>query len=125
MRILLDTHIFLWLLAGDPRFNAPARAWINGADKVLVSSASVWEIAIKVGQGKLSVNLDEVIAEIAANGFEELPVYARHAKGVTALARRHGDPFDRLLVAQAITETTRFLTADAQLAAYSDLVVTI
>lgn len=124
MRILLDTDVFLWLLAGSPRFNAQARAWIDGADRVLVSSASVWEIAIKVSQGKLSVNPDEVIAEIAAKGCEELPVYARHAKGVIALPRHHGDPFDRLLVAQAVTEATRFLTADAHLAAYSDLVVT-
>lgn len=125
MRLLLDTHIFLWLAAGDPRFNAQARAWIDGAERVFVSSASIWEIAIKAGQGRLAADPDQVIAEIHANGFEELPVYARHAKLVAKLPLLHRDPFDRLLVAQAISEPMRLLTENAHLAAYSELVVVI
>lgn len=122
MRLLLDTHIYLWLANGSPRLTAQAKERIESADRVFVSSATMWEIAIKVQLGKLRVDLDEVIEQIQVNGFEELPVFARHAKALASLPRHHGDPFDRLLVAQAISETMRLLTADPQLKAYSELV---
>lgn len=125
MRILLDTHVFLWLVEGSPRLTSQARQLITSAEKIFVSSASIWEIAIKIRLGKLQADPDELIEEMLRNGFEELPIYARHAKEVAKLPLHHSDPFDRLLVAQAKTEVTRLLTCDANLAVYSDLIVTI
>jgi PIN domain nuclease of toxin-antitoxin system len=125
VRLLLDTHVFLWLLSDDPRLRMKARATIAQAERVYVSAVTVWEIVIKVRLGKLNADIDKAIAEIAANGFEELPVYARHARLVAQLPTIHGDPFDRLLVAQAQAETMRLLTADPRLAAYSELVIAV
>jgi PIN domain nuclease of toxin-antitoxin system len=122
VQLLLDTHIFLWLVKGSPRLAPKTKALIDSAETVFVSSATIWEIAVKAQLGKLRADLDEVIEQIQVNGFRELPVYARHAKEVAKLPRHYGDPFDRLLVAQAISETMRLLTADAGLKAYSDLV---
>jgi PIN domain nuclease of toxin-antitoxin system len=87
-----------------------------------VSSASIWETAIKVGAGKLKANLDELVAQIAQDGFIELAVSYRHAAAVTSLPGIHRDPFDRMLVAQAICESMPLLTADRVLAKYSRLV---
>jgi PIN domain nuclease of toxin-antitoxin system len=123
--ILLDTHIFLWLTANDPRLSAKAREMIEAEGTVFVSAASIWEIAIKVRLGKLKVDPADVIGEIEANGFIELPVYARHAKEVARLPMHHGDPFDRLLVGQAISEQMQFLKADPHLGAYSALVISV
>jgi PIN domain nuclease of toxin-antitoxin system len=123
--ILLDTQIFLWLTSGNPRLNARGRDLIDNSDRVFVSAATIWEVSIKVGLKKLVADPELLIQEINANGFEELPVLARHAKGVAKLPHHHGDPFDRLLIAQAITEPMRFLTADARLTVYSELVVAI
>ncbi len=125
MRILLDTHVFLWLVDDSPRLTAQARALITNAEKVFVSSATIWEVAIKVRIGKLRANLDGLIEEMQKNGFDEMPIYARHAKEVAILPLHHSDPFDRLLVAQARVELMRLVTNDAQLAPYSDLVVMI
>jgi PIN domain nuclease of toxin-antitoxin system len=121
--ILLDTHIFLWLTANDPRLSAKAREMIEGESSVFVSAASIWEIAIKVRLGKLKGDPADLIGEMQANGFLELPIYARHAKEVASLPLHHGDPFDRLLIGQAISEQLRLLTADPHLAPYSKLVV--
>ncbi len=123
MRILLDTHILLWLTAGDPRLTPAAKERIDNAELVLISAATIWEIAIKVRLGKLTGDLEELSAEIDRNGFEELPVFARHAMVVASLPMLHGDPFDRLLVGQAIAEQVPFLTADPHLKQYSELVV--
>ena len=125
MGILLDTQIFLWLTSGDPRLNARGRDLIDNSDRVFVSSATIWEVSIKVGLKKLAADPELLLQEMEANGFEELPVLAKHARGVAKLAHHHGDPFDRLLIAQAIAESLRLLTADGQLAAYSELVVAI
>jgi len=125
VRILLDTHVLLWLVDNSPRLTPKARTIIREAERVFFSSASIWEISIKIRLGKLRVDPDELIEEMNKIGFEELPVYARHAKGVAKLPLHHGDPFDRLLVAQAKAEVMRLLTNDAQLTPYSDLVVTI
>ncbi len=125
MRLLLDTHIFLWLTSDDPRLTLTAREVIDSADSVVISAASMWEIAIKVRLGKLTGDLDELIAEIRRNGFAELPVFARHAKAVSILPMLHGDPFDRLLVGQAISEQLQLLTADPLLKPYSELVIQV
>jgi PIN domain nuclease of toxin-antitoxin system len=125
MRLLLDTHVFLWAVAGSPRLKPAARRLIEDAQEVYVSAASIWEAAIKAGIGKLQADPLELEQAISASGFIELPVRAHHVAGVTRLPAHHGDPFDRLLVAQAIAEPLRLVTADEALVRYSDLVVLV
>jgi len=123
MRLLLDTHIFLWLTADSPKLTARARDLIQRASEVDVSSVTIWEVAIKSRIGKMNADPDELLLEIAKCGFRELPILGRHAVTVARLPLLHSDPFDRLLVAQAISETMHLLTADEKLLEYSDLVV--
>jgi len=92
---------------------------------VFVSSASIWEIAIKVRLGKMRADPRELFSQIAANGFRELPVWSTHALLVSDLPLHHTDPFDRLLIAQAISESLHLLTVDPQLSRYSDLVIQV
>lgn len=125
MRLLLDTHIFLWSVADDPRLSAKARQLILDAEDVFVSSASIWEASIKAGLGKLDVDVNLLVAEIHASGFLELPVRAVHAAMVRDLPEIHRDPFDRLLVAQALYEPLRLMTCDGHLSKYTDLVITV
>lgn len=125
MRLLLDTHVFLWVVTDSRRLKAPARRTLESADAVFVSAASIWEIAIKARLGKIDADPDAVAACIADSGFQELPVRAAHAKGVATLPDHHADPFDRLLLAQALAEPLRLLTADPVLARYSELVTLI
>lgn len=122
MRLLLDTHVYLWWLQDEPRLSAQARSKIIAAMDVYVSAASIWEASIKSALGKLDVNVNELVAQIKGNGFKELPVSAHHAASVVGLPARHKDPFDRLLVTQSVCEQLRFLTHDTKLQAYSDLV---
>lgn len=123
MRLLLDTHVFLWTLVDDPRLKSASRQIIQSASEVYVSAASVWEIAIKHRLGKLNADPHQVCAAIEPSGFIELPVNATHAAGMADLPLHHHDPFDRLLLAQALAEPLRLLTADATLSQYSDLVI--
>jgi PIN domain nuclease of toxin-antitoxin system len=125
MRFLLDTHIYLWVVSDHPKLSLNARRLIQDAEQVFVSSASIWEASIKMGLGKLEVDIDELIAQIEPCGFEELPVRATHAAMVRHLPDIHRDPFDRLLIAQAMSEPLRLITADGHLAAYSELVLTV
>jgi PIN domain nuclease of toxin-antitoxin system len=122
MRLLLDTHIFLWTVSDDPRLRPGARHLIEQADEVYVSAASIWEIAIKVRLGKLEADPERLVDAVADSGFIELPVSARHGAVVAGLPLHHNDPFDRLLIAQAISGPMYLLTADALLPPYSDLV---
>lgn len=125
MRLLLDTHVFLWVVASSARLKPAARRLIQNAEAVHVSAASIWEIAIKIRLGKLHADADALAAAIERSGFIELPVRAAHAAAVAGLAPHHNDPFDRLLVAQALAEPLRLLTADAVLAKYSDVVMLV
>ena len=125
MSLLLDTHIFLWLVMDSPRLSGPARRLQESADAVFISSVSIWELAIKSRLGKIEADPDEMLLEIQRCGFQELPVTVRHAAGVARLPILHTDPFDTVLVAQAISEKMQLVTADAQLAAYADLVVVV
>jgi len=125
MRLLLDTHVFLWVVGDSRRLKPKARRLIEAAERVHVSAASVWEIAIKMRLGKIRVDLEALVAAIETSGFVELPVRAAHAAGVAHLPLHHTDPFDRLLIAQALHEPLRLLTADAALAQYSDLVLQV
>lgn len=125
MRILLDTHIFLWAVAGSPLLKTPVRQLIEAADMVYVSAASIWEIAIKAGLGKIKADPQQLMAAIEGSGFLELPVTAAHAAGVAQLEHHHNDPFDRLLISQALIEPLKLVTADELLALYSDVVVLV
>ena len=122
MRLLLDTHVFLWAIKNDRRLSKSTRSRILNASDVYVSSASIWEVAIKVKLKKLDADVDQIVEAILESGFMELPVTARHAAAVCHLPDIHRDPFDRILIAQAISEPLTFLTADAELKNYSDLV---
>jgi PIN domain nuclease of toxin-antitoxin system len=125
MRLLLDTKVMLWSLTGHPRIE-PVRQLILGQEtEIFVSTVSLWEIATKASIGKLAADVPEIRAAIAASGFLELPVLGEHTETLARLPLHHRDPFDRMIVAQAITEPMRLLTGDSQLAVYSDLVQTV
>jgi PIN domain nuclease of toxin-antitoxin system len=125
VNVLLDTQVYLWYLADSPKLSRPARLLIARADKVYVSASSIWEASIKAGLGKLQVAPEDLAAGIEGSGFEELPVLARHAILVAALPPHHRDPFDRLLIAQAMHGPLHLLSADDELRAYSPLVRTV
>ena len=122
MRLLLDTHIVIWCVDDDPKLSAAAWSMIEAADAVYVSSASLWEAAIKHRLGKLAVEPERLAAAVTASGFLELPITFAHAVAVGRLSAHHRDPFDRMLIAQAISEPLHLLTADPQLVPYSELV---
>jgi len=123
VRLLLDTHILIWWMEDSPQLSSRARRLILDADQVLVSAASVWESAIKAGLGKLRMDAEELAVRIDGQGFERLAIVYEHAVVVQKLPHHHRDPFERLLVAQAISERINLLTADVHLATYSDLVI--
>ena len=116
MRLLLDTHVLIWWDEGARLSRAAGNA-IRNADQVYVSAVSGWEIAIKTALGRLqpSRTVSEAIRE---TGFEELPVRLRHAEALVRLASPHRDPFDRMLVAQALVEGLTIVTRDPAFAAY-------
>jgi len=119
LKILLDTHVALWALADRSRLSPAARALLEDPEnECWVSSASAWELAIKVRLGKhrLAFPLAELEEAIEEAGFRSLPVTMRHALAVERIDTAHQDPFDRLLLAQCQSETLRLLTADRQLA---------
>ncbi len=117
MRLLLDTHALLWWLDDDPRLEQSAADAIAGAEFVAVSAASAWEIGIKQSIGKLS-GPDDLPAELATNGFTELPVTVAHALAAGGLPPHHADPFDRMLVAQSRMEGLTLVTRDDRLVDY-------
>lgn len=122
MRLLLDTHIYLWSVTDSRKLTRAARNIITAAAEVYVSAASIWEIAIKARSGKIAGDARELAEAIEPSGFHELPVTTRHAATVARLPSYHADPFDRLLIAQATTEPMQLLTADSILTRYSELV---
>jgi PIN domain nuclease of toxin-antitoxin system len=125
VRLLIDTHILIWLMTGSARLDRRARSLIVNSAEVFVSSASIWEIAIKHRLGKIEEDAELIVAKLEAAGLHELDVTYRHALATSKLPLHHSDPFDRLLVAQAITEPMRFLTSDKHLCAYSELVIQV
>jgi PIN domain nuclease of toxin-antitoxin system len=113
VRLLLDTHAFLWWLNDNPKLGEAARAAISDTSSgVWVSAASIWELAIKTALGKLQIESDDLVREISANGFTELPITARHAWAAGNLPRHHEDPFDRMLIAQAQAENLVLVSRD-------------
>ena len=124
MRLLLDTQIALW--ATIETLTIKARQLIDEAEAVFVSAVSPWEISIKASHGRIDVEPIDLLNGFQEANFLELPITWRHAVAARSLALRdHRDPFDRMLVAQAIVEPLRLLTADKALAAYSDVVIVV
>jgi PIN domain nuclease of toxin-antitoxin system len=125
MRFLLDTHIFLWAVQGNASLKPRVRRMMEAAEQVYVSAASIWEIAVKARLGKIEAGAIDLVDAIEGSGFLELPVRALHALGVAELPLYHTDPFDRLLVSQAMAEPLRLLTVDSVLRQYGDLVMLV
>jgi PIN domain nuclease of toxin-antitoxin system len=117
VRLLLDSHVALWWLADDVQLSAAARAAIAGADQVYVSVVTPWELGIKRASGKIDLP-DDLVPQLISAGFEMLPIQAEHAVAAPELPAHHRDPFDRMLIAQAITEHLVLVSADQQLALY-------
>ena len=113
MKLLLDTHALLWWLSDDPKLGAAARDRImDPANDILVSVASLWEILVKVRAGKLEACIQEILDEMQAQGFSLLQIAPAHLVALAALPMHHRDPFDHLLIAQAIAEKATFLSED-------------
>jgi len=116
MDVLIDTHVLLWYYLDDPQLSATARTLLDDpAYRIFVSPASYWEIAIKIGIGKytLTVPFSQFVQEaIHDTGFTILPIEPRHVEPLTTLDRHHGDPFDRLMIAQALVEGIPVVSAD-------------
>lgn len=125
MRLLLDTHILLWALDAPEQLPCSLREQLESPiTDVYFSAASIWEIAIKSALGKVNFHFSpKQIADGARQtGFVEIPISCEHAAGVADLPLHHADPFDRLLVVQAMAMPARLVTADATLTVYSELV---
>ena len=125
MRLLLDTHIFLWYLAASRKLSKVVLNRIEMADVVYISAASIWEAGIKIKQGRLEANIDNLYEGIVSSGFVELPMTAAHSVIAANLPEYHRDPCDRMLIAQAMSEPLKLLTADGLLTQYSELVEVI
>ena len=123
MRVLLDSHAFLWFIAGDAKLSRPARSAIeDSSNTVYVSAASIWEIGIKNSLGKLPLGqpFDVLIPrELAGNGFAYLPIEVAHIAQSTRLPFHHYDPFDRLLIGQAIVEDMPLVSRDSAFEPYA------
>ena len=119
MRLLLDTHLIVWWMNGEASKISERALAALGSEEMepVVSAVTIWEAAIKSGIGKLEVPGD-MLAQIEGSGVELLPVTARHADFVSSLPAHHADPFDRLLVSQALAEGLTIVTADPVIARY-------
>jgi PIN domain nuclease of toxin-antitoxin system len=125
MRLLIDTQIFIWTVLDSDKLVPKTRRIMLDADEIFVSAASIWEISIKAKLGKVEGDPADFLEAIEKSGFQELKISGSHAAEVHKLPFHHWDPFDRLLIAQAIVEPMKFLTADALLFQYSELVITV
>ena len=129
MRLLLDTPIALWAIVDDPRLPEAAAALIRDeTNDIIVSAASIWEIAIKHrlargGAGDMPLSAAEARRYFEEAGYALLPISADHAATLGGLPLIHGDPFDRMLIAQALHEPLRLLTCDTVLAHYGEMVL--
>ncbi|WP_158746684.1 type II toxin-antitoxin system VapC family toxin [Acidisphaera sp. L21] len=119
MRLLLDTHALLWWLSDDAQLGSYARELIaDPANEILVSVVSLWEIQVKVRVGKLAADMRDILNEIEAQALDLLPIDLAHLLCLAALPAHHRDPFDHLLIAQAITEGATFMSEDRHIPEY-------
>lgn len=116
MKVLIDTHIFLWFISRDPQLSQTASELLESDIDVLLSVASLWEIAIKLSTGKLRLPgkvQDFIPQQMMSNQIELLPITIHHLQAVSTLPFHHRDPFDRLIIAQSIVETVELVSVDA------------
>jgi PIN domain nuclease of toxin-antitoxin system len=122
MRVLLDTHVFLWLIIGDGRLSRKAKqAFLERKNRVYLSAVSFWEISIKMSLGKLSLKNGWVRLfekEMKINTIQMLPLEITHCEQVSKLPFHHRDPFDRMLISQAMVEEMAIMTGDGQFSGY-------
>ena len=123
MKYLIDTHMLIWWQQDAAELSAKARAiMLDPSNTIVVSSITLWEIAIKVALGKLDTDFDEVLRAIDDDGFALLSFTPTHATHVRSLPAIHRDPFDRALIAQALAEQMQFLTHDGLVSSYGAFV---
>lgn len=128
MNLLLDTHVALWAITDSPKLPKKAREMIESPrTSIWISAATIWEIAIKhsLGRGDVPVSGQDALRYFRESGYRFLPIEPEHAAAVEDLAAHHADPFDRILVAQAIVEPMRLMTHDPIMARYSDTVIEV
>lgn len=128
MNLLLDTHVALWAITDSPKLPKKAREMIESPrTSIWISAATIWEIAIKhsLGRGNMPVSSQDALRYFQESGYRFLPIEPEHAAAVEDLAAHHADPFDRILVAQAIVEPMRLMTHDPIVARYSDTVIEV
>lgn len=120
MKLLLDTHALLWWLADDDRLGPQARARIaDPANDILVSVVSLWEIVVKIRIGKLAADMAQIVDAIPRQGFAMLDISMAHLLALADLPMHHRDPFDHLLIAQAIAEDAAFISDDGNAGRYA------
>ncbi|MCA1978064.1 MAG: type II toxin-antitoxin system VapC family toxin [Thiobacillus sp.] len=128
MNVLLDTHVALWAITDSPRLPGRAREMIESPrSTVWISAASLWEIAIKhgLGRGEMPVSSQEALRYFQESGYRFLPIEPEHTVAIEDLPPHHADPFDRILVAQALVEPMRLITHDQAVARYSDTIIVV
>lgn len=123
MRLLLDTHVILWSINNDARLKPALRSVIiDPANRIYYSYASIWEVSIKLAQGRLTLpgnNVDSLVALLRRTRIGLLPIRLSHLRAAAVLPFHHGDPFDRLIAAQAMAEDLQLITEDAKLRLYT------
>ncbi len=128
MNLLLDTHVALWAITDSPRLATRARDLIGSPrSSVWISAATIWEITIKhgLGRGDMPVSGHDALGYFRDSGYRLLAIEPEHAAAIAELPPHHQDPFDRMLIAQALTEPMRLITHDATVARYSDSIIVV
>lgn len=126
MKLLLDTHILLWWLNNDNKLPDMARLLVSDENnEVYISHISLWEIQIKVMSGKLEANMADILEALPHNEFQELPTHAKHITALVDLPAHHQDPFDRMLIAQALSESIYLVTHDKNVSLYSSKIILV
>jgi PIN domain nuclease of toxin-antitoxin system len=130
VRLLLDTHVALWAITGDPRLSEATDLIGDPDNEVFVSVASLWEIAVKYGLNRgrptdMPISAQDALGYFRNAGYELLDIVSAHVLAVGRLPMLHADPFDRILVAQALTVPLRLITHNARVARYSDTIIAV
>ena len=126
MKLLLDTHILLWWLNDDEKLSEYGRQFIQNPDNdIFVSHVSLWEIQIKTMAGKLNADLETIIQQLPDNNFQQLAIHSNHILTLAKLLSHHQDPFDRMLISQALSEPLHLITHDKNVSLYSESIVLV